>query len=242
MKPDGALHGAWRVVLEPEREREEEEHLRVGRALDRRIQLGIDRQHELALHPREVADEAVVHPEPAAVAERMAVRLLHGRSGGRSDVREDEPRPDVRGEVSQVSIAPGRLDAVERPRRLAVAVPADAEAVAVRRLRTHRRVQALVDERVLRLVEQVLEKHGRPRIRKPAAHYFAPDQDPRARILVARRSLKVSASRPLGGCLIIRISARRRSRSPRRARGRAASRAAGAGVRCRRRACPPGRA
>ncbi len=73
----------------------------------------------------------------------------------------------------QVAIAPGGLDAVERARRLGLAVPADAEAVAVRRLRTHRRVEALVDERVLRLVQQLLDEHGRPRICEPAAHQCA---------------------------------------------------------------------
>ena len=54
-QPDRALDGAGRVVLEPERECEEEEDLGVGRALDVRVQLGIDGEHELALHPVEVA-------------------------------------------------------------------------------------------------------------------------------------------------------------------------------------------
>ena len=61
-------------------------------------------------------DQPVVHPQPAAVAERMAVRLLHRRSGRGADVREHEPGLEVCGEVSQVPVVPGGLDAVERAR------------------------------------------------------------------------------------------------------------------------------
>ena len=70
MKPTARSTAPGGSSSRPEREREEEEDLRVGRAFDRRIELGIDREHELALHAMEVADEPVVHPEPAAVAER----------------------------------------------------------------------------------------------------------------------------------------------------------------------------
>ena len=54
------------------------------------------------------------------------------------------------------------------------AVPADAEAVAVRRARAEPRVLALHDERVLRLVEQFLEQDGRTGIREPTTHSCLP--------------------------------------------------------------------
>jgi hypothetical protein len=76
-EPDGSLDGGRRVVLESEGESQEEERLGVGRALDLRVQRRVDGQHELALDLEEVADHAVVHPQPAAVAERMAVGLLY---------------------------------------------------------------------------------------------------------------------------------------------------------------------
>ena len=79
-------------------------------------------------------DEAVVHEEPVPVAERVAVRLLHRRAGRGPDVREDERRGDVPRQLAQVAVVPGRLDAAEDARRLLLAVPADAEAVAVRLL------------------------------------------------------------------------------------------------------------
>ena len=75
-------------------------------------------------------------------------------------MREHEPGLEVRRKVTQVPVVPRRLDAVKDARRLADAVPADAESVAVRRLRAEPRVEALVDERMLRLVEELLDPHG----------------------------------------------------------------------------------
>ena len=49
-------------------------------------------------------------------------------------MREDQAGADVPGEVAQVPVVPGRFDALEGARRFAFPVPADAEAVAVRRL------------------------------------------------------------------------------------------------------------
>ena len=46
-------------------------------------------------------------------------------------MRQEQRRLDVRREVAQVEVVPGRPDAAVDPGRLPVAVPADAEAVAV---------------------------------------------------------------------------------------------------------------
>ena len=50
------------------------------------------------------------------------------------------------GQLAQVAVVPGRLDAVEDAGRVPDAVPADAEPIAVRRLGPEPRVQALVDQ------------------------------------------------------------------------------------------------
>src|SRR5262249_31216748 len=71
---------------------------------------------------------------------------------------------------AQVPVVPGRLDALEERRLVALAVPPHTEPVAVRRLDAEPRVEALVDQGVLGLVEQVVEKHRRPRVCEPAAH------------------------------------------------------------------------
>src|SRR3954447_22415010 len=70
----------------------------------------------------------------------------------------------------QIAVVPGRLDAVEDARDGGIAVPADAEAVTVRRLGAERRMQALIDQGVRWRVERFFEEDGRSRVREPAAH------------------------------------------------------------------------
>ena len=137
-----------------------EQDLGVGRALHLWVERRIDLEHEVALDGEEVVDQAVVHPQPAAVAERVAVRLLDRRPGGGADVRKHDARPDVAGELTQVAIVPGRPNAVEEGRRVLFAVPTDAEPVSVRLLGSQLRMQALDDQGVLGLVEQLLQEHG----------------------------------------------------------------------------------
>src|SRR5690349_514690 len=92
---------------------------------------------------------AVVCPQPVTAPERVAVGLLHRGPGGRSDMRKEQGRSDVPGELPEVRVRPGGLDAAEQGRyRVPLAVPADAEAVGVEGGRAHRRRAALVDERV----------------------------------------------------------------------------------------------
>src|SRR6476646_9454611 len=85
-------------------------------------------------------------------------------------------------DVPQVAVVPGRLDAVEDGRRLADPVPADAEPVAVRRLRPQLRVEALVDQGVLRSVEQLLDQHRGAGIGKPPTHGWTPSLVVEARV------------------------------------------------------------
>ena len=169
-QPDRPRHGRQRVVDQAEREGEVEEDLGVGRALDLPEERRVDGERQVALDRPEAFQVAVVHPEPAAVPERVAVGLLHRGAGGGADVGEDAPRGDVTGQVAQVAVVPRRLDAVEDPWRVPVAVPPHAEAVPVRLLSAEPGVQALHDQRVLRLVEQVLQEHRRAGVGEPSAH------------------------------------------------------------------------
>jgi hypothetical protein len=109
----------------------------------------------------EVSNEAVVDPQPLAVAERMAVGLLNCGPCEGSDVGQEERRVDVSGDLSEVSVVPGGLDASEDGGGLGIGVlPADAEAVSVCGIDAHAGVAALVYEGVLRLVEQLLDGDG----------------------------------------------------------------------------------
>jgi hypothetical protein len=76
-------------------------------------------------------------------------------------VGEKQRRLDVGGDLSQVAVVPGRLDASEDGRGLTIRViPADPEAVAVGGIDAQASMAALVDEGVLRLVEQLLDEDG----------------------------------------------------------------------------------
>jgi len=85
-------------------------------------------------------------------------------------MRECQSGADLARQLAKVAVAPHRVDALEQRRLVALAIPANAEAIAIRGVRTEPRVQALVDQRVLGLVKQVLEKQRPSRIGNPAAH------------------------------------------------------------------------
>src|SRR6188472_4533695 len=99
----------------------------------------------------------------------MTVRLLYRRPRRRADMGEHQAGADMRRQLPEVAVVPRGLDALEDRRRLLLAVPGDAEPVAVRRLDPEPRVEALVDQRVCRLVEQLLQGDRRARVCEPAA-------------------------------------------------------------------------
>ena len=82
----------------------------------------------------------------------------------RADMGEEQRRLDVRRQVMKVGVVPGGLDIPVDTRRLPLAVPADAEAVAVRGRRPGMGFEALVDERMLGLQDQLLEVEGGSRV------------------------------------------------------------------------------
>ena len=172
---DGPLDGERRVVLEPEREREEEEQLRVGRSFDRRVERRVDREREVAL-------DASGSRGSRRCASRASCR---GGTGG-----SWSPGPRVPVEARMWAKMSGEEMWAAMSRRLrsfqagsvpwntpgvsALAVPADAEPVAVRGRRAEPRVLALVDQRVDGLDEQLLQQHGRARVGEPATHVRPP--------------------------------------------------------------------
>src|SRR5215207_1594939 len=83
----------------------------------------------------------------------------------------------MRADLAQITVVPRRLDAVEHAGGVPDAVPADAEPVTVGRLGPQPRMEALVDQRVFRLEEQLLKEHRRARVCEPAAHGCSDAQD-----------------------------------------------------------------
>ena len=74
-QPDSPLDGERRVVLEPEREGKEEEQLGVGRSFDRAVERGVDREREVALDTREVANRAIVRGYRTQESLHTGIRL-----------------------------------------------------------------------------------------------------------------------------------------------------------------------
>jgi hypothetical protein len=109
----------------------------------------------------EVAYEAVMNPQPRAVAEGVAVGLLDSRARGGSDVGEEQRRVYVASDLAEVSVVPCWLDASEDGRGLAIRViPSDPEAVSVGGIDAQASMATLIDKGVLRLVEQFLDQDG----------------------------------------------------------------------------------
>ena len=96
-------------------------------------------------------------------------------------------RGDPGGQLLQVAVVPGRMRAAVHARGFFLLVPADAEAVTVRRRRALPRMQALIDQRTI-LDEQLLQTDQRARI-GPAndTRLAPPDRNwrPRSAIVVA---------------------------------------------------------
>jgi hypothetical protein len=98
-----------------------------------------------------------MHEKPAVVAEWVTIRLLNRAADCRSDMCEEIRRADVIGELLQVFVVPSWLGAVKDARGWRRAIPADAEAIAVRGLGAEPRMPALFDQRIGWPVQRFLE-------------------------------------------------------------------------------------
>jgi len=132
-------------------------------------------QHQVAPHFRIVPHEAVVHEEPAAVAKRMAVGFLRRGIRRRADMRDEQRRAHGPRGVAQIAVAPRGVRAAVAERDVSwMAVPADAEAVAVGGGLPEPRMQALVDQRMLGPEQHGFELNRVSCVSQPAAHDRSP--------------------------------------------------------------------
>src|SRR5262249_44234744 len=117
---------------------------------------------------------AVVHEQPAVMGEGVAIRPAGGGAGRRAHMGEEQTGADLVRQALQVGIVPGRQDVAVDAGHLAIAVPADPEAVAVGRHMRLAGVQALMDERVLGLEDERIQIDWLSAIGEPAAHGSSP--------------------------------------------------------------------
>ena len=95
------------------------------------------------------------------------------RAGRGADMGEEQMRLQMPAQVAEVLVRPGRPDLAIKPRLRMLAVPAQAEAVAVDAGGRFERLNALRDQRMRRLGHVVFERGGFPAIGDPAAHMIA---------------------------------------------------------------------
>ncbi len=126
-----SAHGLGRRAVETVRQQQQEQRLAIGAAMPMLVELVGDHLLDAALDLGVAADLAVVHEHPRSQREGMAVRARGGRAGRGSDVGEEEARANLMRYREQVLVAPGGADVAEDAGPRALAVPADAEAVAV---------------------------------------------------------------------------------------------------------------
>src|SRR5262245_6433940 len=120
-----------RILVAAGAEDGEKHRLRIGRPDARAVDLVGDQRLDLAAQARPVADQAVVHEQPAPASEGVAVRPRDRRPGRGAHMREIEMRADVAAQIAQVLVRPGRPDLAIKPGLGMLAVPAHPEAVAV---------------------------------------------------------------------------------------------------------------
>ncbi len=135
-----------------------------------RKQERIDVEQQLPLEPAELRHRAIVLKQPILEGERVTVRNLHRRSGGRPHVRQKQPRMDVLGQALKIRVIPGGVRLAIHARSLLLSVPADAKPVPVRRFDVLPRMPALIDQRMIRTRQQGTQPQRRPGISKPTAH------------------------------------------------------------------------
>ena len=100
----------------------------------------------------------------------MAVLARDGGAGGGTHMGEEQRRLDAARQREQVFVGPRRHDLAINARLGALAVPADAETVAMRVRLGLRGAQRLVEQRMRRAADQLVQEDGLTDIGDEAAH------------------------------------------------------------------------
>ena len=122
----------------------------------------------------EAADLAIVHERPAAGDEGMAVHPAGGSTGRGAHMSEEQAGIDLPAEAFQIGIGPGRQDVAIETGLRPVAIPGEAEAVAIGRRLGLLGAVTLGDQRVAGRGNDVFEEDRFTEIGRPPAHRIPP--------------------------------------------------------------------
>ena len=135
-----------------------------------RVEIVVEHRLHRPAQMLEIADLAVVHEGPAAVDERMAIVAPCTAAGRGPHMGEKQRRADLPGDAFEVAVGPGGQDVAVAAGLRMVAVPGDAEAVAVGRRLGAGGAMGLLDQGMRRRGHQFFEIERLPAIGCPAAH------------------------------------------------------------------------
>ncbi|EEF22969.1 conserved hypothetical protein [Ricinus communis] len=163
-------HGSDRRLTHTELEREQEHQFGVGRAATGIEKLVVEHGFHCAAQALETADLAVMHEGPVFVRKGMAIVAAGAAAGGGAHMREKKRRADLPRKALQIAIGPGGKDIAISARLRPVAIPGDAEAIAIGGGLGAGGAMGLLDQRMRGRGYQLLQIEGVSAIGCPATH------------------------------------------------------------------------
>lgn len=167
---NGAAIGVRRVGKQAIAEQQQEDDFAVGGANAVVVKVRGDAEFQIAPHLIVPTNATVMHEQPVAVAEGVAVLPRRRGASRGADVGEKQPRFDLFGKAAKVVVVPGGANVAVEAGLVLRAVPTHAEPVAIGRNAAALAGERLVDQRVLRFKQQRVKTQRGPCIGKPTAH------------------------------------------------------------------------
>ena len=166
----GFRHRANGVVHQAIAQRHQKQGFAVGGAFAVWVMHMVDQVFHIFATVLPVAHFAVVHEGPVFPDERVAIGSGDGRARGGPHMREKQLGLNVRGQRTQVAVVPSGKDVFEQTWGGALGVPGHAKAIPIGHPGRLGGRQALADDRVLLVKDQVFQVNLWTRVGDPSAH------------------------------------------------------------------------
>ena len=166
----GFRHRANGVVHQAIAQRHQKQGFAVGGAFAVWVMHMVDQVFHIFATVLPVAHFAVVHEGPVFPDEGVAIGSGDGRARGGPHMREKQLGLNVGGQGAQVAVVPSGQDVFEQARGGALGVPGHAKAIPIGHPGRLGGRQALADDRVLLVKDQVFQVNLWTRVGNPSAH------------------------------------------------------------------------